>query len=187
MTIPSRRGRPRTGATDQIGCVARQDCRSRPYSGAGGNPVCGRGALARQDARCDVGKSLESASSSSPERGDDIVSKRLNQGPAGSPRAGGLTESGAHAVPRWAIAVTIGALASGFALPTWSSHAEPLAADAVASWPLDERSGAVALDDSGNGHTGTLVSGPGRVAGKVGGALSFRSGSYVSIPDLTSP
>ena len=87
-------------------------------------------------------------------------------------------------VRRWAISVTIGALASGLALPTWSSHAAPLAADAVASWPLDEASGAVILDDSGNGHTGMLVSGPGRVAGKVGGALSFRSGSYVSIPDI---
>ena len=86
---------------------------------------------------------------------------------------------------RWAITVTIGALASGFALPTWSSHAAPLAANAVASWPLDESSGAVALDASGNGHTGMLVSGPGRVAGKVGGALSFGNSSYVSIPDIT--
>ncbi len=43
----------------------------------------------------------------------------------------------------------------------------------VAHWRLDEESGLVAQDASGNGHDGEVSSGAGRVPGKIGGALSF--------------
>jgi len=49
----------------------------------------------------------------------------------------------------------------------------------IGYWKFDESSGAVALDSSGNGNNGTLVSSPSRVTGKISGALSF-NGSYVA-------
>jgi hypothetical protein len=46
-------------------------------------------------------------------------------------------------------------------------------ADLVALWRLDETSGTIAHDASGNGHDGTLSGGPTWAAGKIGGALAF--------------
>jgi concanavalin A-like lectin/glucanase superfamily protein len=43
----------------------------------------------------------------------------------------------------------------------------------VAYWKLDEESGTVATDSSGNGKTGTLFNGPTFTSGKFGGALNF--------------
>lgn len=40
-------------------------------------------------------------------------------------------------------------------------------------WELDETSGAVAYDSSGNGNNGTLVNAPAWTAGRSGGAVSF--------------
>ncbi|MBN2133856.1 MAG: LamG domain-containing protein [Sedimentisphaerales bacterium] len=53
-------------------------------------------------------------------------------------------------------------------------------ADLVAHWRLDETSGNVAVDDSGNGNDGTLRGDPQWVAGRIGGALEFDgTGDYV--------
>jgi hypothetical protein len=46
-------------------------------------------------------------------------------------------------------------------------------ADLVNLWRLDETSGTIAHDASGNGHDGTLNGGPIWAPGKIGGALSF--------------
>jgi hypothetical protein len=46
-------------------------------------------------------------------------------------------------------------------------------AELVAHWRLDDGSGTVAVDSSGNGHDGTLLLDPQWVAGKFGGALEF--------------
>lgn len=47
-----------------------------------------------------------------------------------------------------------------------------LPSGAVADWKFDESSGSTAQDDSGNANHGTLNN-PGRVAGRIGGALQF--------------
>jgi hypothetical protein len=54
----------------------------------------------------------------------------------------------------------------------------------VGWWRFDEASGTIAYDSSGNGHNGTLINGPARVAGKTGtGALSFDGiSTMVDIP-----
>jgi len=53
----------------------------------------------------------------------------------------------------------------------------------VAWWRLDETSGGIAHDSSGNGNDGTLVGNPQWVAGKSGGALEFNGTSdYVEVP-----
>jgi hypothetical protein len=46
-------------------------------------------------------------------------------------------------------------------------------AELVAHWRLDDGSGTIAVDSSGNGHDGTLLLDPQWVAGKYGGALEF--------------
>ena len=46
-------------------------------------------------------------------------------------------------------------------------------ADLVGLWRLDETSGMIAHDGSGNGHDGTLVGDPKWAPGKIGGALDF--------------
>jgi hypothetical protein len=43
----------------------------------------------------------------------------------------------------------------------------------VAAWGFEETGGTATADASGNGHTGTLVNGPARVAGRYGQGLSF--------------
>jgi hypothetical protein len=52
-------------------------------------------------------------------------------------------------------------------------------AELVAHWPLDDGSGTVAADVTGNGSDGTLNGDPQWVAGKVGGALEFDGDDYV--------
>jgi hypothetical protein len=53
----------------------------------------------------------------------------------------------------------------------------------VGHWMLDESSGAVAADSSGNGGTGTLLNGPLHVPGRLGEALSFDGvDESVSVP-----
>jgi hypothetical protein len=53
---------------------------------------------------------------------------------------------------------------------------------------LNETSGTVASDTSGNGHNGTLTNGPAWVAGKYGNALSFDGANdYVTIGDIDIP
>jgi len=61
--------------------------------------------------------------------------------------------------------------------------ASPVNAELVAHWRLDDGSGTVAVDSSGNGHDGTLVLDPQWVAGKFGGALEFAgvSGQHVEM------
>lgn len=53
----------------------------------------------------------------------------------------------------------------------------------VGYWPLDEGSGTVTKDASGNGNDGAFVDAPAWVAGKIGKALSFDGvNDYISIP-----
>ena len=60
----------------------------------------------------------------------------------------------------------------------------PAPSDAIASYGLDETSGAMAKDFTGNGHTGTATS-PSWVEGKYGKALSFNgTSSCVSVPSM---
>jgi hypothetical protein len=46
-------------------------------------------------------------------------------------------------------------------------------ADLIGHWKLDEGSGTIASDSSGNGNDGTINGGPQWVEGKIGGALDF--------------
>jgi len=59
------------------------------------------------------------------------------------------------------------------ALTAMLSLAGNAGADLVAHWSLDDGSGTVAHDFSGNGYDGTLMGGPQWVAGQRGGALEF--------------
>ncbi|MCH7556076.1 MAG: hypothetical protein IIB56_01320 [Planctomycetes bacterium] len=54
-----------------------------------------------------------------------------------------------------------------------TSVAKAVDPDLVGWWRLDEGSGTIAKDSSGNGNNGTLEGNPQRVAGKIGGALKF--------------
>ncbi len=62
------------------------------------------------------------------------------------------------------------------------------APDAVGYWPLDEKTGSVALDRSIFGNTGTLGNTPVRLPGKVGNAVDFESSSSqdITVPDSSS-
>ena len=51
----------------------------------------------------------------------------------------------------------------------------------VAHWSLDETSGTMVSDDSGNGHNGTLL-GATWIAGQFRGGLHFEVGNEVSVP-----
>ncbi len=59
------------------------------------------------------------------------------------------------------------------------SYAEVDPESILGIWLLDEGSGDVTADDSGNGHDGTLIGSPNWIDGKFGSALEFVSGSYV--------
>src|SRR6476659_1797982 len=67
----------------------------------------------------------------------------------------------------------LASLAGGTSLHAKAAGAEAPSAVAVISLPLNEGSGTVAGDASGNGNTGTLQNGPTWTAGKSGSALSF--------------
>jgi hypothetical protein len=58
----------------------------------------------------------------------------------------------------------------------------------VGWWTLDESSGTIAHDSSGNGNDGTLAGAVTWVAGKLDGALDFpgASSAFVSVPDSAS-
>ena len=59
----------------------------------------------------------------------------------------------------------------------------------VGWWKLDEASGTIAADSSGNDNTGTLSGGPTWVAGEIDGALSFggdAADQFVDVPDASS-
>ncbi len=58
-------------------------------------------------------------------------------------------------------------------------------AELVGHWELDEISGTVAVDGSGNGNDATLIDDPTRIEGKIGGALSLDgTDDDVEIPAL---
>ena len=57
----------------------------------------------------------------------------------------------------------------------------------VAHWKLDENSGTLAADSSGNGNNGTLTNGPKWAPGKIGGATKFDGvNDYINIPQGVS-
>ncbi len=73
-----------------------------------------------------------------------------------------------HAQPQ----MTHGVLPS-IGVPAQAHEADAAAAGPFVSLSLDEGTGTIAGDASGNGNTGTLLNGPTWVAGKTGGALRF--------------
>src|SRR4051794_17526421 len=71
------------------------------------------------------------------------------------------------------VAIPLLMLAGGASLYAKKAGADAPLASAVLSLPLNENSGTVANDASGNGNTGTLQNGPTWTVGKSGSALSF--------------
>jgi len=54
--------------------------------------------------------------------------------------------------------------------------------DMIAHWTLDEGSGSISHDKSGNGHDGTIGETPNWVARQIGGALGFDSSTdYIDV------
>jgi len=62
------------------------------------------------------------------------------------------------------------------------SMAANCSANLVGWWRLDEGSGTTVADSSGGGNDGTFTGSPQWTTGKVGGALQFDGGDYVSVP-----
>ena len=64
-----------------------------------------------------------------------------------------------------------------------------VSADLVAHWPLDDGSGTLAIDVTGNGSDGTLDGDPQWVAGKVGGGLELDGDDIVDCgnQDILNP
>jgi hypothetical protein len=57
----------------------------------------------------------------------------------------------------------------------------------VGYWKMDENTGTLANDSSGNGNAGTLTNGPTWAAGKSGSAVNFNgSNSYIDVPNSSS-
>ncbi len=56
----------------------------------------------------------------------------------------------------------------------------------VGYWKLDESTGTVDYDFSGNGNNGTLYNSPSSTTGQVGGALNFGGTSYVQVNNTSS-
>ncbi|MFN7975122.1 MAG: LamG-like jellyroll fold domain-containing protein [Acidobacteriota bacterium] len=81
------------------------------------------------------------------------------------------------------ISNTVGSVTSSGALLTVDPAVDPAL---LAWWKLDDASGAVAADASGNGNAGALVNGPVWTAGFEGGAaLRFDgAGTSVQVPDV---
>jgi len=56
----------------------------------------------------------------------------------------------------------------------------------VGYWKLDEVSGNIAYDSSGNGNDGTIIGDPQWVVGKIDGALNFDGSTYVTMDSLAN-
>jgi len=79
------------------------------------------------------------------------------------------------------------------------SLSSSVCADLVGYWKLDDGSGTVAADSSGNGNDGTIVNNPTWISGVAGAALEFHGlgvsgggGDYIDcgndpILDITGP
>ncbi len=85
---------------------------------------------------------------------------------------------------RWVL-LTIGL---AFLLATFAPRGDSVdLKDAVGVWLLDEKSGEVAHDSSGNGNDGTLQNGGNWVKGKFGNALELNgTNQFVEVPDSDS-
>ena len=69
-------------------------------------------------------------------------------------------------------------------LPVVVAGAQSVPGSLVGWWKLDEGTGTVAQDATGNEHDGALVQNPVWTTGKIGGALEFNgTDSFVKIPD----
>jgi hypothetical protein len=75
------------------------------------------------------------------------------------------------------------AMSGDFSLTTQAPAPPPGGTDPRGVWTLNEGTGTVAADDSGNGVNGSLVNGPAWVPGVLGSALSFDGlDDYVDVP-----
>ncbi len=71
----------------------------------------------------------------------------------------------------------------GFNLTVQDTAPPPPVAGLISRWKFDEATGPSALDSAG-ANPGTLVNGPARTAGTLGGALLFNgTNNYVNVPD----
>ncbi len=78
---------------------------------------------------------------------------------------------------------TTGAITQGSNLslsPLFSSNG------LVGYWKFDEGSGTSTTDSSSNNNIGSLINGPAWTTGKVGSAIQFSNGNYVTIPNSSS-
>jgi hypothetical protein len=57
----------------------------------------------------------------------------------------------------------------------------------IAHWPLDEGSGSLAADRSGNGHDGQVTGGTWITGARFGGGLRLSAGDYVTVADFPPP
>jgi hypothetical protein len=75
----------------------------------------------------------------------------------------------------------------GAAITTAQTQLDGPGSGLVGWWRFEETSGTIAYDSGGNGHNGTLIDSPTRVAGRIGtGALSFDGiSTLVEIPSST--
>ncbi len=68
------------------------------------------------------------------------------------------------------------------AQPPQGSPAQPVSTNYIGYWPLDETSGTVAADFSGNGDNGTVYGASWSSSGRMGGCLTFNgTSSYVQV------
>jgi len=73
-------------------------------------------------------------------------------------------------------------------LDTWvnTNGVTNVTAGLIEWWKLDEGTGTLTADSSGNGHNGQLVSGAVWTAGKIGGAITNNGSSYIDITNSGS-
>ena len=85
--------------------------------------------------------------------------------------AAGLPVMGCSAAPLEAIELPLDGLAGGL----------------VAHWPLDDGTGAIARDRSGNGHDGEVTGGTWITDARFAGGLRLAAGDAVTVPSFPTP
>jgi len=75
----------------------------------------------------------------------------------------------------------------GISRENWVMNAPQVPTDYIAYWPLDETSGTIAKDDSGNGNDGLVSGATWSSNGKIAGCLNFNGvDSYVQAANVVS-
>jgi hypothetical protein len=134
-----------------------------------------------------IGQNVNFVVSATAPNGDPLTyAWTFGDGGAGTGMAAShaFTAGGVYTV-QVVVADTVTNLSTSGSIPvTISTATDP---SLVGYWTLDELSGNIAHDSSGNGNDGILVNSPVWTAGKINDALSFNGiNSYVNVPDSTS-